>query len=480
MNDAAMKYDLVVGLEIHVQMNTLSKAFCAERNAFGAAPNTQVGVVSLAYPGSLPVPNQKHMEKAIRLGLALDSTIAPAVYFDRKNYFYPDLPKGYQITQDAMPICKGGFLYLANAGRKVRIHHVHMEEDAGKLIHDQDPDDTLIDLNRAGVSLLEIVTEPDLFSPEEVYEFITEIQQLVRYLDVSDGNMEEGSLRCDCNVSVKPAGSTTLGQRCEIKNVNSRRFARQAVEAEFERQIKLLGEGGVIRQQTLHFDKDRRLTIPMRSKEEAHDYRYFPDPDLPPYPVTKEAVDRIRQEMPALPWEIKETLQQEYQLSEEDASNVAGHLHDATFYLRIADALPIKHRRIWTDLFIHKIKPMDTGETFPLSENQLIGLISWIGDEKINRTVAFSTLWDAWLETPDHTLEVMAQALNIVQTDDEDFLKDLIRDAFRQFPDKAAALKNGKKNLIGLFMGEVMRTSGGKAHPQRTRQLIENLIQELE
>ena len=480
MNEVAMKYDLVVGLEIHVQMNTSTKAFCAERNAFGAAPNTQVGVVSLAYPGSLPVPNRQHVEKAVRLGLALDSTIASAVYFDRKNYFYPDLPKGYQITQDAMPICVGGFLYLSNAGRRVRIHHVHMEEDAGKLIHDQDPLDTLIDLNRAGVPLLEIVTEPDLFSAEEVYEFITEIQQLVRYLNVSDGNMEEGSLRCDCNVSVKPAGTTTLGQRCEIKNVNSRRYARQAVEAEYERQINLLEAGQSIKQQTLHFDKDRRLTIPMRSKEEAHDYRYFPDPDLPPFPVTKETIERIRSSMPALPWEIKETLQNKYQLTEEDASHIAGHLHDASYYLRIVDTLPPKHRRIWTDLFIHKIKPMDVEGDFPLSDEQLTQLIAWIGMEKINRTVAFSTLWEAWLSTPEKALEDMSQQLNIVQSDDETFLKDLIRDAFRQFPDKAAALKGGKKNLIGLFMGEVMKTSGGKAHPQRTRQLIENLIQELE
>ena len=473
-------YDLVVGLEIHVQMNTLTKAFCNERNTFGAEPNTQVGVVSLAYPGSLPVPNIRHLEKAIRLGLALGSAIASTVYFDRKNYVYPDLPKGYQITQDAQPICQGGSLHLSSSGRNVRIHHVHMEEDAGKLIHDQDPQATLIDLNRAGVPLLEIVTEPDLFSPEEVYEFITEIQQLVRYLDVSDGNMEEGSLRCDCNVSVKPAGSSTLGQRCEIKNVNSRRFARQAVEAEYERQVGLLTKGEQIKQQTLHFDKERRLTIPMRSKEEAHDYRYFPDPDLPPFPVHQEEVMRIRQEMPPLPWEIKESLQQKFHLSEEDALTIAGHLHEASFYIRVAEQLPSDYWRVLTDVFIHKIKPLDPEDKFPLSDPQLTDLCTWIGDQRVNRTVALSTLWDAWLLTPGQSMESMAHRLNIIQTDDESFIKDLIREAFKQFPDKAVALKEGKKNLIGLFMGEVMRTSGGKAHPQRTRQLIETLVQELE
>jgi aspartyl-tRNA(Asn)/glutamyl-tRNA(Gln) amidotransferase subunit B len=289
------QYEMVIGLEAHVQLSTHSKAFCADDARFGGPPNTHISAISLAHPGTLPRLNRAQLTGAVRLGLALGCTINRTSTFDRKHYFYADLPKGYQITQDRQPICLGG-----NLGN-IRIHHIHMEEDAGKSMHDQLPDASLIDLNRAGVPLLEIVTEPDFRSAEEVDMFMNQLRRLVRYLDISDGNMEQGSLRCDINVSVRRKGVTTLGTRCEIKNVNSMRFARRAIQYEVKRQIDLLEAGGEIQQNTLHFDPDTGVTTPMRSKEDAHDYRYFPEPDLPPVVVSESWLSEIQSQMPVLP-----------------------------------------------------------------------------------------------------------------------------------------------------------------------------------
>ena len=299
------QYELVIGLEVHVQLSTRSKAFSADENAFGAEPNTQVDPVSLGHPGALPRYNRAQVESAVRLGLALGSQIARRQSFDRKHYFYTDLPKGYQITQDREPVCVGGRLPIRIGERwqEVRIHHIHMEEDAGKSLHDRSESYSLIDLNRAGVPLLEVVSEPDLRSPEEVDAFMSAMRQLVRYLGISDGNMEEGSLRCDCNVSVRKRGSDQLGTRCEIKNLNSMRYARRAIEFESRRQIDLLEQGGQVVQQTLHFDPATGVTSPLRSKEDAHDYRYFSEPDLPPIELSDEFVDELRRASPTLPWE---------------------------------------------------------------------------------------------------------------------------------------------------------------------------------
>ncbi|NNF35196.1 MAG: Asp-tRNA(Asn)/Glu-tRNA(Gln) amidotransferase subunit GatB, partial [Saprospiraceae bacterium] len=279
-----MSWETVVGLEVHVQLNTQTKAFCNDLNVFGSDPNTNISPITLAHPGTLPRMNRKHILAAIKLGLAFGSDIQPTNYFDRKNYFYPDLPKGYQITQDERPVCIGGKVeYIMGDGsiRSIRIHHLHMEEDAGKSIHDLSSHETYLDYNRAGVPLIEIVTEPDLRSSEEVYYFIQTLQQLVRHLGISDGNMEEGSFRCDCNVSVKKISDEKLGERCEIKNLNSKRFAKAAVEYEAERQIKQLEAGNSILKTTMLYNPSSGKTFPMRDKEEVNDYRYFNDPDLP-------------------------------------------------------------------------------------------------------------------------------------------------------------------------------------------------------
>ncbi|RME95530.1 MAG: Asp-tRNA(Asn)/Glu-tRNA(Gln) amidotransferase subunit GatB, partial [Bacteroidetes bacterium] len=287
-----MAYETIIGLEIHVQLSTRSKAFCGDEIRFGAEPNTLVSPISLGHPGTLPRLNFHHLEYAIRLGLALGSTINLRHSFDRKNYFYADLPKGYQITQDALPICVGGSLAVQVGGEEkhIRIHHIHMEEDAGKSMHDSADPYSYIDLNRAGTPLLEIVTEPDLRSAEEVDAMMSAMRQLVQYLDISDGNMQEGNMRCDVNVSIRPQGSTTLGNRCEIKNLNSMRYARKAIEYEVHRQIDLVENGQTVAQVTLNFDPNTGVTFPLRTKEDAHDYRYFPDPDIPPVVLTQEYV----------------------------------------------------------------------------------------------------------------------------------------------------------------------------------------------
>ena len=298
-------FETIIGLEVHVQLSTESKAFCRDKTEFGASPNSQIGAISLGHPGTLPFMNKKQVQYATRLGLALNGAINEMNTFDRKNYFYADLPKGYQITQDKKPISVGGYLpiKMGDVWKNIRIHHIHIEEDAGKSIHTLHDSKSFIDLNRAGIPLIEIVTEPDLRSGAEVDAFMTGIRQLVRYLEISDGNMEEGSLRCDVNISIRPKGTDVLNNRCEVKNVNSSKFARQAIEFEELRQQKIVEEGGTVAQQTLNFDPATGVTSPLRSKEDAHDYRYFPEPDLPPIQLSADFLDTERKNITVLPWE---------------------------------------------------------------------------------------------------------------------------------------------------------------------------------
>ena len=477
MNDAAMKYDLVVGLEIHVQMNTLSKAFCAERNAFGAAPNTQVGVVSLAYPGSLPVPNQKHMEKAIRLGLALDSTIAPAVYFDRKNYFYPDLPKGYQITQDAMPICKGGFLYLANAGRKVRIHHVHMEEDAGKLIHDQDPDDTLIDLNRAGVSLLEIVTEPDLHSSDEVDAYLKALREVLVYLGVCDGNMEQGSFRCEPNVSIRPVGQSYLGTKVELKNINSFRYAKEAIEFEVRRQQEVLDEGGTLRQETRLWDVQRGQTAVMRSKEEAHDYRYFPDPDLLPVQLDEEWIKELSSKLPELPGEKFQRFLDEYGLPEYDAKILTESKELAEYFEACVQLYPqskIVSNWVMGELLRELNQQGIRASASPVSPERLVELLQLVETGTVSLKVARELFPELYLSGKNP--EDLVKEKGLLQLSDEGQLEALIETVLASHPSQVEQYRNGKETVLGYIVGQVMKASGGKANPGKVNTLLKNKL----
>ena len=477
------QYETVIGLEIHVQLSTLSKAFCGDSTQFGGAPNTQVSAISLGHPGTLPRLNKQQVEFAIRLGLALGCEINRHNYFDRKNYFYADLPKGYQITQDNAPICLGGKLRIQTdeGERVVRIHHIHMEEDAGKSIHDQRPNHSLIDLNRAGVPLLEIVTEPDLRTAAEVDALMMSMRQLVRYLGISDGNMEQGSMRCDCNVSVRKKGVEVLGERCEIKNLNSMRFARRAIEFERKRQIDRIEAGYSIQQQTLNFDPNTGITTPLRSKEDAHDYRYFPEPDLAPIFLTDTHIDQIRHKLPALPWQVVEQMTQEYQLSDYDARILSEEASSAQYFLRLAKlSAPPKPL---ANLLINKLLPylqeqQLSPEDCPLSDASILDFLQLIETKKVSHSAAYQGLLPSLFADPKTSPTSLAESLNLLQTDDEDSLGKIVEAVVHQFPDKVKAYQKGKKGLLGFFMGQIMRQSKGKANPQIAQTLLAQKLEE--
>jgi len=401
--------------------------------------------------------------------------------FDRKNYFYPDLPKGYQITQDALPICVGGQMtYLSDGVEKtVRIHHVHMEEDAGKSSHDLHEDYSMVDINRAGTPLVEIVTEPDLRSPQEVHDFIASLQELVRYLDISDGNMEQGSLRCDVNVSVMPSGSDTYGERNEIKNVNSKKFAKTAVGYESKRQIAILEAGGTITMNTLLFDPEHGTTAPMRSKEEANDYRYFPDPDLPPVVLSDDYIQEVTSEVTLLPWTARQQLVEQLGLSEYDADIIARDRADVEFFIAIK--LDKSEYQDLADFIINKALPYCGTEHKNLSDlnqNNIRSLIQLIASGKVAKSAALTKLSEPTLAAvEDIDIHALATELNLIQSDDQDFLDKIIAEVLSQNEGKVKAYRGGKKGLLGFFMGQVMGRSKGKANP---KVLNEKLIKTLD
>jgi len=476
------KYETVIGLEVHVQLATQSKAFCGDDSRFGGAPNTQVSPISLGHPGTLPRLNEKQVEYAVRLALALGSTVNQRNTFDRKNYFYADLPKGYQITQDKMPICVGGSLPIkvGNEWKSIRIHHVHMEEDAGKSIHTQHPSKSLIDLNRAGAPLLEIVTQPDLRSAQEVDAFMSGMRQLVRYLGISDGNMEEGSLRCDVNVSVRLAGSEVLNERCEIKNLNSMRYARQAIEFEFGRQVDLMESGQRVAQQTLHFDPVSGVTSALRDKEDAHDYRYFPEPDLPPVLIGDSYLEEVQQALPEAPWHVYQRLVSQYTLSDYDATILFEERAGAALFEGII--VHSDQHKAAANLLINRVLPycqehLLALDAFPLSGAQLAALLQLIDSGKVSHSAAFQRLFPAWVAAPHiQNPEALAQQLNLIQESDEGLLGRLVQEVLHDFPDKVKAYKSGKKGLLGFFMGELMKRSQGKADPAVATQLLQDAL----
>lgn len=476
-------YELVIGLEVHLQLSTHSKAFCADDASFGAAPNTCVSAISLGHPGTLPRINEMQVRYAVRLGLALGCRINTESRFDRKNYFYTDLPKGYQITQNEAPICVGGALpiKIGVSWRQVRLHHIHMEEDAGKSIHDLDQNYSLIDLNRAGVPLLEIVTEPDLYSAEEVDAFMTGMRQLARYLGISDGNMQEGSMRCDVNISVRNKGSKELGERCEIKNLNSMRFARQAIEYEAARQVGLLQRGESVEKQTLKFDPATGATSPLRSKENAHDYRYFPDPDLPPVVLPKEIIEQERAQLPALPWQLYEQFTSTYGLSDYDACLLTQEPELARFYLELCDHT--KNFKAAANLLINKVNPWlkENGlglEQFPISAASLAEMLAMVDAGKLSASIANQQLFQAMVENPDRLPSELAETLNLVQVSDESYLEQLARQVVAAHPQEVEIFRRGKKGLIGFFIGEMMKVSKGKADPKAGREVLLKLLNE--
>lgn len=482
MSEIYDKYETVIGLEVHVQLSTASKAFCGDDARFGGDPNTHISTISLGHPGTLPMLNKKQVEYAVRLGLALGSEINQTNNFDRKNYFYADLPKGYQITQDLRPVCVGGNLQIkTDKGEKsIRIHHIHMEEDAGKSIHDMAPRSSWIDLNRAGVPLLEIVTEPDMRSAAEVDAFMTRMRQLVRYLEVSDGNMQEGSMRCDCNVSVRLKGATTYGERCEIKNLNSMRYARQAIKFEVKRQIDLLESGGKVEQQTLNFDPATGVTSPLRSKEDAHDYRYFPEPDLPPVIVSDTHLNEIQKDLPALPWELEADFRNQLGLSDYDTRILSEEKATGLYFKSLVGHT--QNFKAAANLVINKILPycQEQGiwiSDYPINQEHLSAFISLIETGKVSNTIAYQKLLPALLASPQQEPLALAQQLNLIQSADEDFLTQLVAEVIAAFPDKVATYRKGKKGLIGFFMGEVMKRSRGKAEPKSTNELLRKMLE---
>lgn len=477
------KYQLVVGLEVHAQLNTNSKAYSADRNEYGARPNSNVGPITLGMPGTLPMLNKAVVNSAIKLGLATHCRIAPHMYFARKNYFYADLPKGYQITQDTTPICTEGFIPIELNGKvkKIGVTRIHMEEDAGKSMHDQDPFDTLIDLNRAGVPLLEIVSEPDIRSSEEAYAYLAEVRKLVRYLDICDGNMEEGSLRCDANVSVMLKDSDTFGTRTEVKNMNSLRNVQRAIEHEVERQIKIIEGGGTIDQETRNFDAVSGTTSLLRSKEDAHDYRYFPEPDLQPVTVSESEVEAVRAKLPPLPAELVARYTSELGLPEYDARVLTEDKSIALYF----DALvgQTKHYKSAANWMMGDVKSYlnQNGigiDRFPLKPENIAALIELIQSGKVSNSVASQNIFPEMLEHPDQTPLAIAEAKNLLQESDVDWLRDLAQAALDKYPDKVAAYRNGNKGLMGLFMGEVMKASNRKADPKAASKIIQSLLNE--
>jgi len=477
------KYEVVIGLEVHAQMLTKTKAYSNDINEFGSSPNTNVSVVSLGHPGTLPTMNKKTIENAIRMGVACNCEIAKDQYFARKNYFYPDLPKGYQITQDKTPICTGGAVIIKTEEGKeksIGLTRIHMEEDAGKSIHDVDVYDTLVDLNRAGVPLIEIVSEPEIRSSQEAYNYVSEIRKLVRYLDICDGNMEEGSLRCDANVSVMLKGASEFGTKVEVKNMNSIRNVQRAIEFEIIRQIEAVEKGETLYQETRSFDALKGITISMRSKEAANDYRYFPEPDLQPLFVDEKQVNLIREDMPALPRDLFLKYTKELGLSEYDAYIITDSKSIALFFEDLIQHT--KNYKLAANWLMGDIKSYlnQKGieiEDFPIPTSKMADLLTLIDTKKISSTVASQKVFPEMLKTPETEPLLIAEKLNVIQESNEDSIIEYINQVIDQNPNEVERYRNGEKQLTGFLMGQLMKISKGKADPKAANQLLRNALE---
>ncbi len=474
------KYEAVIGLEVHAQLATVSKLFCGDSIAFGAAPNTHVSPITLGHPGTLPKTNRKAVEYAIKMGLACHCEIERDNYFARKNYFYPDLPKGYQISQHTTPICKGGHVTIktTEGDRAIRLNRIHMEEDAGKSIHDIDDKYTCIDLNRAGTPLIEIVTEPDIHTAEEAWLYVTEIRKLVRWLGICDGNMEEGSLRCDANVSIRLKGETKLGTKAEVKNLNSIRNVKKAIEFEIQRMIDIVEAGGTIQQQTRSFDAGNDTTFAIRDKEEANDYRYFPDPDLAPFHLSETFINGIQAALPALPAQLFARYQEVYQLSEYDAGQLCDDKATADYFE--ATAQHCSNHKAIANWMLGPLRQVlnENGmgfETFSLLPATLASLIQLVDEGKLSFSVASSKILPAVMLTNASPLQT-AESMNLLQVSDTNELDAWVQQALEKMPEKVTEYKKGKKGLIGLFVGEVKKLSKGKADPKLVTQLLEEKL----
>jgi aspartyl-tRNA(Asn)/glutamyl-tRNA(Gln) amidotransferase subunit B len=479
------KYEAVIGLEVHAQMLTQSKAYSNDVNEFGAVPNSNVSAITLGHPGTLPKMNKKTIEFAIRLGIAVEADISEKQFFARKNYFYPDLPKGYQITQDTTPICTNGRVYIKDENgneKAINLTRIHMEEDAGKSMHEIDLYDTLVDLNRAGVPLLEIVSEPDVKSSQEAYNYVTEVRKLVRYLDICDGNMEEGSLRCDANISVMPVGSKVYGNKVEVKNMNSIRNVQKAIEFEIERQIEMKENNENIFSETRSFDALKGITIAMRSKEAANDYRFFPEPDLQPISVRKEDIEAVRKEMPALPRDLFIRFTKEFGLSEYDAYNLTDSKEIALFFQKITKLCSnYKSAANWVmgDIKSYLNQQGMEMSDFPISVENIALLIQIIDDGKVSSSVASQKIFPELLKSDEKTPLQIAEKLNLIQDSDESSILSYIQTVIESNPEEIERYKNGEKQLVGFLMGQLMKASKGKADPKAANQLMRETLDKL-
>ena len=479
----AEQYEMVVGLEVHAQLLTKTKLFCGDTTEFGKEPNTQVSVVSLGHPGTLPRLNKEAITLAVKLGLACNCRIVQHNYFARKNYFYPDLPKGYQISQHTTPICKNGFLEITSEKetKKIRINRIHIEEDAGKSLHEENNTFSNLDFNRAGMPLLEIVTEPDIRSAEEAFAYVSLLRKLVRHLNVCDGNMEQGSLRCDVNISVRKKGEKKLGTRVEIKNLNSIRFIKKAIEFESKRLIQLIEEGKTIIQETRGFNETNFSTYSIRTKEDEDDYRYFAEPDLPPFFISETAIENIRSQMPALQHQIKQQLISQFLLPGYDAEHLSNDTELCNFFFELAKQTtdykaaanwligPVKNHLASKEIALDEIN---------LSPVALAQMIELVNNEKINHRTAVQKIFPELIKKPNLDVKTFIEENNLYIQTSQNEIENLIAAALQKHSDKIAEYKKGKKGLISLFVGEVMKLSNGKADAKLvTEKITEKLKQ---
>ncbi len=475
-------YEAVIGLEVHIQLLTQSKMYSSDSAEYGGLPNTHISAISLGHPGTLPRVNKRAIEYAVRLGLAVNASIREENQFARKNYFYADLPKGYQITQDKTPICNGGFITIKTEKgeeKKIGLTRIHLEEDAGKSMHDQDPFDSLIDLNRAGVPLLEMVSEPEIRSGEEAYAYLTEVRKLVRYLDICDGNMEEGSMRCDANISVRLKGAKGFGKKVEVKNMNSIRNVQRAIEFEIKRQIDAIEKGEEIPVETRSFDAIKGNTFSLRSKESANDYRYFPEPDLQPVMVKEQYIAEIKAKLPDLPNDLYKRYVKELGLSDYDAGNLTDLKGIALYFNELI--LHTANYKAAANWVMGAIKgylnenALDI-EEFMLKPQTIAALIALIDEGKISNAMATQKVFPAMITHPEKSPLQLAGELNVIQESNTDALQELVNQAIAKYPEKVAEYHNGKVNLVGMFMGEVMKMSQGKADPKLASRLVKETL----
>ncbi len=482
INKALEKYEPVIGIEIHAQLKTKSKAYCGDLNEYGHIPNSLTSAVSLGHPGTLPKFNAEVLNHAIKLGLACKCDITEEMHFDRKNYFYADLPKGYQITQDKTPVCRNGSVLIRlqdGTKKEVELTRIHMEEDSGKSTHDLDPLNTLIDLNRAGVPLLEIVTEPVLKSSEEAYQYVTEIRKLLRYLDICDGNMEEGSMRCDVNVSIMPKGSHQFGKRVEIKNLNSIRNVQRSIDFEICRHASLLEEKKKVEVETRTYDAPSGETIAMRKKEAAHDYRYFPEPDLNPIKITKDQLSKIQNEMPPLPNDLYDKFTTKFNLSSYDTLVLLEQKEIALYFLDILNfTTNYKSAANWVMVNIksHLNQQAKTINELELKPAYIGELIKLIDENKISHSLASQKVFPKMIEHPAESPSSIAEKYNWISQSNEDDLSTVIVQIFKDNPEETKRFKEGEKKLTGFFMGQIMKATKGTADPKLTAKLINQLI----